>query len=285
MTDRIEVGGLQVGRRLYSNGALQVDRRLYHFVNKRAMRHRRQTRGFLGRLRQARPRSRAEAYEAWSADTGPECGLRGHAQGHMGHAGPDGRHAGAEDRSSEGWREHRLGSVAHRRHAARHALSQGRRESAESAEVALEGEAGRHPVDPGCHPAQLVAGGHPARTRQQRAGHSRLCRALGRPGRRLLQGARHQQIRPDGGPRDAVHLAQHMANWLRRHRQRSAGDGDAEAHGRRRGSPERLRLNRRPMAPDFDQSIALLAAVDLVIKGRAQRSGIPSRFCMRAGWS
>ena len=45
-----------------------------------------------------------------------------------------------------------------------------------------------------------------ARDRQQRAGHPRLRRALGRPGRRLLQGARHQRRRADGGPRHLPHL-------------------------------------------------------------------------------
>jgi malate synthase len=62
---------------------------------------------------------------------------------------------------------------------------------------------------------QLGAGRRAGRARQQRAGHPGLCRALGGPGRRLLQGARHQRCRPDGGPRDAAHLLQHIANWLR----------------------------------------------------------------------
>jgi malate synthase len=52
------------------------------------------------------------------------------------------------------------------------------------------------------------------RTRQQRARHPGLCRALGRPGRRLLQGAGHQQCRPDGRPRDLRISSQHIANWL-----------------------------------------------------------------------
>ena len=48
-------------------------------------------------------------------------------QGHVGGARPDGRHAGAEDRPSAGRRQHRLGALAHRRHAARAALPPGRR--------------------------------------------------------------------------------------------------------------------------------------------------------------
>ena len=48
-------------------------------------------------------------------------------QGHVGDARPDGRHAGAEDRPSEGRRQHRLGALADRRDAARAALSPGRR--------------------------------------------------------------------------------------------------------------------------------------------------------------
>ncbi len=43
-------------------------------------------------------------------------------------------------------------------------------------------------------------------TRQQLPGHPRLRGALDRPGRRLLEGARHPRRRPDGGPRDAAHL-------------------------------------------------------------------------------
>ncbi len=41
---------------------------------------------------------------------------------------------------------------------------------------------------------------------QQRPRHSGLRGALGRPGRGLLQGARHPQRRPDGRPRHAAHL-------------------------------------------------------------------------------
>jgi hypothetical protein len=48
-------------------------------------------------------------------------------QGHVGHARPDGRDARAEDRPPQGRRQHRLGAVAHRRHAARAALPPGQR--------------------------------------------------------------------------------------------------------------------------------------------------------------
>jgi malate synthase len=44
-----------------------------------------------------------------------------------------------------------------------------------------------------------------AGARQQRPGHPGLRGALGRPGRGLLQGARHPQHRPDGRPRHAAH--------------------------------------------------------------------------------
>ena len=75
--------------------------------------------------------------------------------------------------------------------------------------------------------------------RQQLPGHPRLCRALDRPGRRLLQGARHPRRRPDGRPRHLAHFqpaSGELAASGRHHR--SAGDGIAEAHGGRRRQAE-----------------------------------------------
>ncbi len=51
----------------------------------------------------------------------------------------------------------------------------------------------------------------PEGTGQQCAGDSRLCRALDRPGRRLLQGAGHQQYRPDG--RTVPRCASPRSTW------------------------------------------------------------------------
>ena len=61
--------------------------------------------------------------------------------------------------------------------------------------------AGRLADDPGGQRPELVRGPDHGRAGKQRAGHSGLCRALGRSGRRLLQGAGHPQRPADGRPR------------------------------------------------------------------------------------
>src|SRR5690606_35374876 len=170
-------------------------------------------------------------------------------KGHVGDARSDGRDAGAEDRASEGRGEHRMGAVADCRNPSRDALSSGGRcqRSGETEEPpALQ--AGRYPVGAGRNPPELDTGRHPGGNRQQRTRHSGLCRALGRSGRRLLQGAGHQQCRPDGRPRYAAHLrAAHRQLALSWRRDRGAGDGNYEAHGSSRRQAER---RRSALSPD-----------------------------------
>jgi hypothetical protein len=122
----------------------------------------------------------------------------------------------SEDRPPQDRRQHRMGAFAHRRDAARDALSQVD-VFARQAERKAEGVTGLDPLL-----SIPVAAGVNWSEDEIRAeldnnaqGHPWLCRALGRSGRRLLQGAGHQRHRPDGRPRHAAHFSsQHMANWL-----------------------------------------------------------------------
>ena len=96
--------------------------------------------------------------------------------------------------------------------------------------------------------AQLDARRGAAGGGQQRAGHSGLCRALGRRGRGLFQGARHPRCRLDGGPRDPADQqpgARQLADARRGEPGR--GRGRAGAPGGRGGPSER---GRRRLSPD-----------------------------------
>ena len=151
-------------------------------------------------------------------------------QGHVGGARPHGRHARAEDRPSQDRRQHRLGAVSptaatlHATHyhavdvfARQDELRGASRSPALDALLTIPLADGRN-----WSPDEIAR-----RARQQCPGHPRLCRALDRSGRRLLEGARHPRCRPDGGPRDAAHL-------LAAHGQLAA---PRRLHGRARSMP------------------------------------------------
>ena len=120
-----------------------------------------------------------------------------------------------------------------------------------------DADAGRHRRDPArsrWRPTPVWSRSDRARrARQQRPGHPRLRRALGRPGHRLLEGARHQRRRADGGPRHLPHLLpahRQLAAPRRGHRATRSGQPAADGRGRR--PAERRRSRYEPLAPGFD---------------------------------
>ena len=208
-----------------------------------------------------------KAYEDNNVDVGLACGFAGRAQIGKGMwAMPDlmADMLAQKIAHPAGRREHRLGPLPHRRDPARHPLSPRRRRRA----PARAGRRDRRRSCATCSTIPVATGrnwsarGGARGARQQCPGHPRLCRALDRPGRRLLEGAGHPRCRPDGGPRDLPHL-QPAYRQLAAPRHRRAAQRSRRRCERMAAVVDRQNEGDpfyRPMAPDLDGSIAFQAA-------------------------
>ena len=136
-----------------------------------------------------------------------------------------------------------MGALAGRGDLARDALSPGGRGTGPVRNVRTRRSRPRHHAGATARgPVDVVTRPGAAGTRQQRAGHPRLRRALDRPRRRLLERPRHQRHRPHGGPRDAAHIEPaHRELAATRRVHRTTGHRHVQTHGRGRRPPEPAR--------------------------------------------